>query len=183
MNGATVSMFVIGAVIALVIALVVGAEIVTQTQALVAEGSTTTSVTCPTGPTAVDGTTTISSTLTGTVMPRGSGSTASTTITVKAAVLPGSADVLYAYATQPLCTYDTAIIATGSTQIQTAAEAAVVALAVIATVIIDAGLLSDTDGTMSLARTVVQFIPVLYFIGLFAIPAAIGFAAYKRFTA
>ena len=99
MNGATVSMFVIGAVIALVIALVVGAEIVTQTQSLVTQG-------------AVEGTCTQSGT-----NPDG----------------PLSPD----------CTTD----------------------------------------TLGLAATVVEFIPVLYFVGLFAIPAAIGFAAYKRFTA
>ena len=101
MNGATVSMFVIGAVIALVIALVVGAEIVTQTQALVTEGEVGKQAASDCGK---DGG-------------------------------PGPlADV---------CTSD----------------------------------------TLGLAATVVEFIPVLYFVGLFAIPAAIGFAAYKRFTA
>lgn len=98
MNGATVSMFVIGAVIALVIALVVGAEIVTQTTTLTSTGAAT-----------------------------------------------GTCDQ------------------TGSTP--------------------DGTLSPDcVKGTLRLATTVVEFIPVLYFVGLFAIPAAIGFAAYKRFT-
>ena len=95
MNGATVSMFVIGAVIALVIALVVGAEIVTQTQNLVTDGANENNCEDDDGPLSAD------------------------------------------------CTTD----------------------------------------TLGLAATVVEFIPVLYFVGLFAIPAAIGFAAYKRFTA
>ena len=108
MNGATVSMFVIGAVIALVIALVVGAEIVTQTQALVADDN----------------------------LP-GKTASADTTCTVGSAITDDDGPL------SPDCTTD----------------------------------------TLGLARTVIEFIPVLYFVGLFAIPAAIGFAAYKRFTA
>ena len=172
MNGATVSMFVIGAVIALVIALVVGAEIVTQTQSLVQEET----LAC------VSGATSFSST---SPPPAVSGTGALITVTTVVGPLSGatstssSARKQGTYGPSVLCTYDITKVATTDTSINTASDADVIALSVGE----GGGPLGDTDGTMSLARTVVQFIPVLYFIGLFAIPAAIGFAAYKRFTA
>ena len=172
MNGATVSMFVIGAVIALVIALVVGAEIVTQTQSLVAEGSRT----CPDAPVALDGSTTITAGTVGVLV------TTAATTTADTSVIPAAnqrTSSLNPYPANTLCTYDTSIMSTTIVEVTTAAGAAVVALANV----VIGGPLGNTDGTLSLAATVVQFIPVLYFIGLFAIPAAIGFAAYKRFTA
>lgn len=109
MNGATVSMFVIGAVIALVIALVVGAEIVSQTTQLTAPS----------------------------VHP-----------TTKAPVETGTC-----------------------VKVATATSTADGVLSV-----------DCAKGTLALARTVLEFVPVLYFVGLFAIPAAIGFAAYRKFT-
>ena len=170
MNGATVSMFVIGAVIALVIALVVGAEIVTQTQALVQEET----LACPAaGVRSFESTVNVSGTgaliTVTTVVGSGSGATSSLSERYRQGT----------YGPSVLCTYDITKVATTDTSINTADDEEVITFSIG----LGGGPLGDTDGTMSLARTVVQFIPVLYFIGLFAIPAAIGFAAYKRFTA
>ena len=39
---------------------------------------------------------------------------------------------------------------------------------------------STATGPLALARTVVQFMPVLYYVALFGIPAGIGYVAYRK---